>query len=170
MLPVSHTDPTTLSSAIGNITSNIPLENLMLNDGWGSNWSCSYLGVVLYNEDQGDLVLWLPYGTTAFTLTVQANSGQPSLMTATADNGVSITQTYGADDVVLFGFTAYNGQTIGSITFHGQTMDFAVAELQISKSCAEPLPPLPPPKPPAPRPHASQVPIPKADTLEGSNK
>lgn len=115
----------------GNLTFDISLMLFEIGAGWAS-WSHGYTGDVYWTLGSDVLTLGLPADTAAFLFYAEPNPFAPFTITATANDGTSLS-------ALVDGFAGANGYgfyTLGapltSIKVEGFGVDFAVGEFGIA--------------------------------------
>jgi hypothetical protein len=118
----------------GSVGFGIPLEHLMVGNGWAT-WSNGYTGDVYWNQGGGDITLTMPSGTGAFYLYAEPDAFGVETVTATAQDGTAVTQSVdGNGGASYFGFYGTAGDQIVSITVSDPSNDFAIGQFGISGS------------------------------------
>lgn len=113
------------------------VQHFAVGDGW-STWSHGYAGDVYWTHGLNSVTLTLPGNTGAFSLYAEPNSFDIFDITATTQNGATITQAVsGSAGASGFGFFATGGDTIQSISVTSAA-DFAVGEFGIAQVVSNP--------------------------------
>jgi len=117
----------------GTVDFSTPLEHLVIGDGW-STWSHGYTGDVYVTWDLNVVTLTMPSGTGAFDLYAEPNPFATYLITATAQDGTSVSQeVYGMGGACGYGFWADGGDQISTIEVDYFGINgFAVGEFGIA--------------------------------------
>jgi MYXO-CTERM domain-containing protein len=120
----------------GDITFDIPVSHREIGTGWAT-WSHGYTGDVYYSNGATSLTIGLPAGTLAFLAYAEPNPFSVLDITATAQDGTTITiPVNGSSGANGFGFYSDGVSPLTSITF-SSSVDFAVGEFGIA---ATPVP------------------------------
>jgi hypothetical protein len=84
---------------------------------------------VYYTNGALSVTLTLPPSVPAFAFYAEPNPFSPQEITATADDGTTVTQTpHGSAGAMGYAFYGTGGSTIKSITVSSPTADFAIGE------------------------------------------
>ncbi len=86
----------------GQVDFSVPLLHKRIGYGWAT-WGHGYEGDV-YETYEGEVTLYLPENTYAFYAYAEQYLTQPMEITATADDGTSITQVHESQGALMFGF------------------------------------------------------------------
>lgn len=117
----------------GNVGFSIPLEHRAIGAGWAT-WSHGYTGDVYYTNGATLVTLTMPAGTEAFYLYAEPNPFSTFTITATAQDGASVSQSVaGYAGAAGYGFYGTGGSQISSIQVDSSGLvDFAVGEFGIA--------------------------------------
>ena len=128
------TDVSSVASPLGgNVGFSIPLNHRTIGAGWAT-WSHGYTGDVYYTNGATSVTLTMPTGTGAFYLYAEPNPFSAFTITATAQDGTSVSQSVtGYEGAAGYGFYGTGGSKILSIQVDLQgPYDFAVGEFGIA--------------------------------------
>jgi hypothetical protein len=122
-----YQEVSSLSSPNGNITFSPTVYSAFVPSEWAT-WSNNYTGEVYWNQTQ-TLTIGLP-NLSAFDFYAEPNPFDFFNITATAQDGTSITQSVSGDaGAKYYGFYATNGNSLQSITI-SSSADFAVGQFR----------------------------------------
>jgi hypothetical protein len=126
-------DVTSVPSPLGgNVVFSQPMSHRRIGIGWAT-WSHGYTGDVYYSNGSTSVGLTLPADTTAFILYAQPNPFARHLITATAQDGTSVTQNPdGASGASAYGFHVEGAGTITNIHVAVAGAAFAIGEFSIA--------------------------------------
>jgi hypothetical protein len=143
-VPGGFTPVTTLSSPVGSLAFDSPVQKAYIGSGWNT-WSNGYTGEVYYNGGDTTLTIALPSSIVAFDLYVEPTAHDLFEIAVTAVNGTTTSLSQfvsGKADAKYFGFYATDEDTISSITIAdksgGLAAGFAIGQLRVA-SVPEPL-------------------------------
>ena len=112
----------------GDVGFSIPCSLRHIGMGW-MTWSHGYTGVVYFTNYSTSVRLDIPDDTAAFLTYVEPNPFSWQSITATAQDGTSLTlQVHGSSGANGFGFYGTDGDEIVTVTISSGT-DFAFGEL-----------------------------------------
>jgi len=117
----------------GDVDFSIPLDHRTVPFGWAT-WSHGYTGDVYYGPGTTSVTLTMPAGTGAFYLYVEPNYFSTFTITATAQDGTSVSQSVaGYEGAAGYGFYGTGGSRISSIQVDLLGLsDFAIGEFGIA--------------------------------------
>jgi hypothetical protein len=116
----------------GNPTFSIALGHAKIGAGWAT-WSpgspATWDKSMYWTQGAFSVTIGLPAQTAAFAFFAEPNPFQLHVITATADDGTTVTQTpHGSAGAMGYGFYGTGTTTIKSITVSSPTADFAIGE------------------------------------------
>jgi hypothetical protein len=124
-------DVTDVPDPAGTITFDITMSHREVPTSW-LTWSHGYTGDVYWTSGATSVTIGMPAGTVAFYLYAEPNPFAVFLITATAQDGTTVTvPVSGFAGAQYFGFYAINGQSLATITVSSD-IDFAVGEFGIA--------------------------------------
>ena len=129
----NYTVVSSVASPLGGSVGFSPsLEHRIVGSGWAT-WSHGYTGDVYWTQGGTSAALTLPALTGAFYLYAEPNPLEVYTITATAQDGTSVTQNVqGNAGAAGYGFYGTGGSTIATITVTSG-IDFAVGEFGIAQ-------------------------------------
>ena len=146
----TNTFVSSVASPLGDIGFSNSLYQLNVPDGWGT-WSNGYTGDIYTQQSYDpvtfnyiDVTLTLPAGTTAFYLYAEPQLFGPFMITATANDGTTLSQSPNGD-AGAEGYGFY-GSDLATITIDADpnAWGYAVGEFGISQSAPARFPNPPP--------------------------
>jgi hypothetical protein len=116
---------------VGPLTFSGAMTHRRIGSGWAS-WSGGYTGDVYYTGGPTSMSMTLPGGTAAFILYAEPNPFLLHTITATANDGTSVTQSvHGSSGASGYGFHISGTGSLTSITVSG-TSDWAWGEFSMA--------------------------------------